>query len=610
VCGIAGCVAPPGTSPERDVLERMAASLRHRGPDDQGIEVFENVGLVSTRLAIVDPTPAGHQPMWDPGGNWLLAYNGEIYNHQALRKELPADGWQGHSDTETLVRAFAAWGETIVERLNGPLAAAAVDRARRRLILVRARFGKKPLYIVRHEGALWFASEIKALRAAGVPGRLRREILQHTAFRGWASGRATPLDGVDRVLPGTLVTVGLDTLSASERRWQDPALSVDPEVARELESLPRREQADRLEAALRAAVRWRLMADVPVGTMCSGGLDSSLITALARDEHGSATAFNCSLVDEPEADEGRHGEEAARALGVDLETVTVSAPELRAALVEAVRAHEYPLSSVSSVPISMIAARARDRGVKVLLTGEAADELFAGYPLRHLGPELRFLPVWIVAWRYGTALLRGRVPVRAMRRTWSLPVPRAPSVAASSEQVRTDAERAYAHHGGSRARFEARLLASLTHSVFPFLLNRMDKNAMAGSVETRVPFLDPDVVRLALNLPLESRTQPRLKGILRDVARRHMPPSIANRRKHPGLAFDATRRIEEAARPQFLADGFLRQALRQPQARWNELRAAGTRRTGLRLWTAEIWTRLFVEGHSVARVEADLWGSG
>jgi asparagine synthase (glutamine-hydrolysing) len=610
VCGIAGCVAPHGAPPDRDALDRMAASLRHRGPDDQGIEVFENVGLVSTRLAIVDPTPAGHQPMWDPSGRWLLAYNGEIYNHEGLRTEFSADGWRGHSDTETLVHALAAWGESAVERLNGPLAAAAVDRARRRLLLVRDRFGKKPLYVARHDGALWFASEIKALRAAGVPGRLRREILEHMAFRGWASGRATPLEGVSRVLPGTLVTVSLDTLSASERRWHDPARSVDPELARELESLPRRVQADRLEGALRVSVRRRLMADVPVGTMCSGGLDSSLVTALARDEHGSATAFNCSLVDEPEADEGRHGEEAAMALGVDLETVRVSAPELRAALVEAVRVHEYPLASVSSVPIAMIAARARDRGVKVLLTGEGADELFAGYPLAHAGPELRFLPASVVARRYGLALLRRRVPVRGMLKTWSLPVPPAPSVAASTEQVRTDAERAYSHHARSRARFEARLLASLTHSTFPFLLNRMDKDAMAGSVETRVPFLDPDVVRLALNIPLEARTQPRLKGVLRDVARRHLPPSIANRPKYPGLSFNASRRIEEAAHPDFLADGFLRQALRQPQARWQELREAGTRRTGLRLWTAEIWTRLFLEGHSVAQVEADLWRSG
>ena len=295
---------------------------------------------------------------------------------------------------------------------------------------------------------------------------------------------------------------------------------------------------------------------------------------------------------------------------MDLETVTLTRAEFRAGLVEAVRVHEYPLASASSVPIAMIAGRARDRGVKVLLTGEGADELFAGYPLVHPGPELRFLPASVVAWRYGNALLRRRIPVRAMLRTHSLPVPPAPSVAAYTDHVREGASYAYAHHDGARSRFEARLLASLTCSTFPFLLNRMDKDAMSESVETRVPFLDPDVVRLALNLPLEARTQPRVKGVLRDVGRRHLPPAIANRPKYGGLSFDARRRIEEAARPEFLADGFLREALRRPQARWHELRVAGTSRTGLRLWTAEIWTRLFVEHHSVARVEADLWGSG
>jgi asparagine synthase (glutamine-hydrolysing) len=612
MCGIAGCVVPPGERPDLAALERMADLMDHRGPDDRGIEVHENVGLVSTRLAIVDPGPAGHQPMWDRSRRWLLAFNGEVYNHRELRQEMSPGPWRGHSDTETLVNALGQWDEHAIGRTNGPLALAALDSGGQRLVLARDRFGKKPLYLARHLGAVWFASEIKALLAAGVPARPRRDVLAHTATHLWACGRETPVDGVDRLPAGTLVEVDLATRQAAERRWYDPAREVDIDLERELASLSRTELIDRLELTLREAVRSRLMADVPLGTMCSGGLDSSLVTALAREEHGPVVAFNCSLVEAPEADEGDWARRTAEALGVELDTVVVGAAAWRAALVDAVRAHEYPLSSPSSVPISLIAKLARDRGVEVLLTGEGADELFAGYPLMHGRAELEFLSGHITAWRYGRALATGRLRFRpVLRRLGALdPYPTLDAAAADEDArlaTRRVAALAYGHHDGARSRFEARLLAGLTCSQLPFLLNRMDKDAMAASVETRVPFLDPEVVRLALNLPLEARTGPRLKGILRDVGRRHLPRSIAYRPKYPGMLFEARRCIESAAAPEFLASGLLREVLELSRGAWLDLLENSGPRAGLRLWTAEIWVRLFLEGQDVERVEADLW---
>ena len=187
------------------------------------------------------------------------------------------------------------------------------------------------------------------------------------------------------------------------------------------------------------------------------------------------------------------------------------------------------------------------------------------------------------------------------------PVAAAPGAAAARSAVRADAARAYAHHRGARSRFEAELLAALTCSQFPFLLNRMDKDAMAASVETRVPFLDPVVAALALNFPLERRTAPRIKGVLRDVARRHLPAPIAHRPKQPGLTFAGARRIEEAARPGFLRDGVVRDVLRLSDAAMEDVRVGLGPRRGIRLWTAEIWARLFLEGHGVERVEGELW---
>ena len=628
MCGIAGCVVPRGETPDRRALGQMADALAPRGPDGCGVAIWENVGLVNRRLAIVDPSPAGAQPMADPDERWLISFNGEVYNHQLLRGELPPDGWRGHSDTETLCRVIAAWGPSGIERCNGPLALAALDRAERRMILARDGLGKKPLYISRQGEAIWFASEIRALLAAGLRQPVDTEVLAHMATRGWAHGGPTPLRGIEQLTPGTMVTFDLETLSRSERRWYDPAEAVDSEFAGELAGLGRAELADRLEAELQAAVRRRLMSDVPVGTFCSGGLDSSLVTALARGEQRAVTAFTCSLPQERRRlDEARWAERVAVALDIELHTSEMTAAGFRAALVEAVRLHEYPLHNSGSVPISSMAGLARDRGVKVLLTGEGADELFGGYAGVARRAVRKFLPRWLTLYRDATSALIWRGPV--LRETWrsytnasgdrlgaDLQVRLGPDLQAAQKSVEFQrvvegrAARSYSHHSGPRAEVEAGLLASLSCWSFPFLLNRMDKDAMGRSVETRLPFVDPSVVRLALNLPLEARTYPRLKGILRDVGRRHLPRAVAIRPKQGGMAFDARRRIEEAARPGFLQDGLLRELLGVRAERWRQLTEAVTPRIGFRLWTGEIWARLFVEGASAERVESELWTAG
>src|SRR4051812_37293211 len=267
MCGIAGCVVAPGGVPDRAALGRMAVALRHRGPDDSGMEVLGNAGLVSTRLAIVDPSPAGHEPMadasgrwWlsyngevfnhlelrrrlgsaprppagqepmaDASGRWWLSYNGEVFNHLELRRRLPGRDWRGGSDTETLVNALAEWGDDAPRRCNGFFAFAAFDSEAQRLLLVRDRFGVKPLYWARHGGTLWFASEIAALLAAGLPRRLDRDALAYALLYGWSSGAVTPVEGIQRVLPGTMLDVDLETLEVGERRWYDPADDVDRE---------------------------------------------------------------------------------------------------------------------------------------------------------------------------------------------------------------------------------------------------------------------------------------------------------------------------------------------------------------------------------------------
>ncbi|HEX8338552.1 MAG TPA: hypothetical protein VF621_17670, partial [Pyrinomonadaceae bacterium] len=200
----------------------MGDALAHRGPDDAGVEVIGQVGLVHRRLAIVDPSPAGHQPMCDRGRRWWLTYNGEIFNHQALRRELGGVEWRGSTDTETLLNGFGVWGRAVIPRCNGLFAYAALDTARRELLLVRDRFGVKPLYLARHGGALWFASEIGALLAAGVPRRPNLAALTEALSDGWVNGTATPFQEIERVAPGSVVTIDLTDLGVRHSHWYRP----------------------------------------------------------------------------------------------------------------------------------------------------------------------------------------------------------------------------------------------------------------------------------------------------------------------------------------------------------------------------------------------------
>ena len=616
MCGIAGCVAPAGATPDREALERMGAALAHRGPDDQGVVVSGQVGLVNRRLAIVDPSAAGHQPMLHRDRRWSLTYNGEVFNHRRLRRELEPVPWSGGSDTETVLEAFARWGDGALPRFNGLFGLAALDAGRGRLTLARDRWGVKPLYWARHGGALWFASEMRALFAAGVPRAPHPDAVAHAVVHGWSNGTVTPIAGISRVLPGTALAVDVETLDVTERRWFDPADMVDRERLAALAAEPRERITDAVEQELRRSVARRLMADVPVGTFLSGGIDSSLVTAFVRDEQPGVVAFNASVTDQPEDDEHAFAARVSAHLGVELQTVRMSAATWRADFVDAVAHNEYPLMHESSVPMFQIASLARSGGVKALLSGEGADELFGGYGFLHAGLYIRYLRsnrrLRTIA---GLALdkLRRDGPLGLVRGpaggTEPPPVVPPEASSASVEFDRWAAQRAaeaYASHRAERRDLEAELLRELS-TYLPHLLNRQDKNTMQASIETRVPFLDPDVAALALCLPLEARMEPGRKGVLRDLADRHLPREVARRRKR-GFGFDVRRYIEPAARPEFLADGALRDLLGVERDRWAAATApAPSAAQALRLWSGEVWCRAVLEGQSTDDVAAALW---
>lgn len=623
MCGIGGCVVEAREAPDVSRLAAMRDALCHRGPDDSGIEVVDSVGLVHTRLSIVDLSERGHQPMRHPGGKWWLAYNGEIYNHLALRTDLRAEGAQfaGESDTETLVWALERWGMAAVPRLSGQFAFAAVDLTNRQLLLCRDRFGIKPLYLARFDGAIWWASEPAALIAAGAPVEPLDTAWHDLSIGAYLGGEETLLSGMERLPPGTQMSIDLDALTTETHRWNRPADAVDSGSAARLERRSRSQLTSELEATLRDAVHATLLSDAKVGTLCSGGLDSSLISALAAEKMPDIVAFGASYVGDGRLDEGLAARRVADALGIQLELVEVTPARWRRAFVPATVHYGVPIANASAVTVAQLAERARDCGVKVLLTGEGADELFGGYGKLHASALAAFLPWYQRAVHYAepavfsdpkealnplTLLARARDLVRQTlgpppASAW-LPV----STPETNHSATPDSITAYAHHPGKRGELEAALLSHLDYS-FCWLLNRMDKNIMQMSVEARVPFLEPAVVDLVLNLPLEARVGPWSKGILRDVARKLLPWSIAHRPKIYGMAFDARTWIQEAADPRFLSDGVLRDALCIPANEFDAMITAGNHVMQVRLWSAEVWCRSVLAGHSIETIEHDLW---
>lgn len=583
------------------------------------MEIVENVGLVHTRLAIVDPTERAHQPIRHPAGDWWLSFNGEVFNHRDLRRELGNQAFCSPGDTETLLRALAAWGPAALSRLNGQFAFAALDLKHRRLLLARDRFGIKPLYVAETTEGVWFASEPQALLAAGIAPRQRAGSWQRILEGACYGGRQTLLEGIHRLPPGACASIPLDAPRLNARPWVKPNEQVDRHLQQQLRGRSRRRLADALESRLREAVHDALLGDAPIGTLCSGGVDSAVITALAAETGAAPVAFSARYRGDPALDEGPAAARVAAACGVELDTLTVTEAGWRSGFVAATVHFGAPLANASAVTVAQMAERAHSQGIKVLLTGEGADELFAGYDSLHRDPLTAFLsPAARIVRRFeplvsaAPAGNRVLIAIEALRAIGGEgPEPDWSTLTQTEEGDAHSAEpsRAYINHSGPRGDFEERLLRVIDYTLC-HLLNRMDKSMMQFSVEARVPFLDPRVVTLALNLPLEARVGPWNKGLLRDVARRLLPWRLAHRPKIYGMDFDAGAWIEAAADKRFLLDGVLRETFELSTAELTQVLAMSSGALRARIWSTEVWCRSVLGGETIPQIERALWTSG
>jgi len=382
MCGLAGVVIGRGTSRDgwdpTEVLERMSARLAHRGPDDAGLAWDGRCGLAHRRLSVIDLSTAGRQPMQSPSGATTLVWNGELYNFRELKRERNLErkvgSFRSRSDTEVVLHLLEQSGHGVLDEFDGMFALAAWDNRTQRLLLARDRFGIKPLFLLEHDGCFWFASEIKALlEVPGFRPEIDLESLHHFFGLNYIPGSRTAFAGIRELAPGTWLEVGLEARVLGEGEFGQ--LAAGDGVAHESIEQAAAESTE----LLRAAVQRQLVSDVPVGVMLSGGLDSSALAALYAELRGDGGFHTFSLgFDDPSFDESPAARQVAQSLGTEHHEIRVRPERVIEVLRSAVSAIDEPYADGSAVPTWLLAESARDH-VTVLLSGEAGDELHAGY---------------------------------------------------------------------------------------------------------------------------------------------------------------------------------------------------------------------------------------
>ncbi len=610
----------------------MRDIITHRGPDDAGLHCDGCAALAHRRLSIVDLV-AGGQPLSNEDGTIWIVFNGEIYNHGDIRRELEALGhtYRTHSDTESIVHAYEQWGDACIDRLRGMFALAIWDAPKRRLLLVRDRLGIKPLYWSRVGDTLLFASEIKALLASGLVGaRANVAAIPELLSTRYVSGAETMFTGVWKLLPGHLLV--FENGEVKIRQYWDVPVGVEDR------SIPDREVVPRFRALLEESVRLRLMSDVPLGMFLSGGIDSSAIAALmARMIDRPLQTFSVAFR-ERAFNELTYSRQVARAIGADSHEVVVDDADFFGALPKLIWHEDEPIAHPSSVPLYFVSELAR-RHVTVVLTGEGSDELLAGY-----GKYLRAEWNWRAATAYQRlvpAVMRDTIaravvpalpglPGRYARRSF-LAMERRPdalfydnfaSIRLRDQHdllaagLRPGATAAHAY-GPSLAWFARpngrstlldRLLYADIKTYLVELLMKQDQMSMAASIESRVPFLDHVLVEFAAKLPnrwkLSGLTT---KRVLRESMRGVLSREILNR---PKMGFP----VPFAAWTRGAWNGMARDVLLDRRTRERGLfdaaavdrlladHAAGRTDGGDRLWSLinlELWHRTFIDNGGV-----------
>ena len=575
MCGIAGFLGPDQINAEAS-LEKMLSMLKHRGPDDIGCWHDRDAGLSlgHRRLAILDLSPAGHQPMTSACGRYILAFNGEIYNWQELKEELEKTGkvssWRGSSDTEVLLSAISLWGlEPTLLRARGMFALALWDRLSRRLRLVRDRIGEKPIYYGRVKGRFLFSSELKSIHSVIAEDiEVDSSALALLLRYGYIPGSLSIYKGISKLTPGSLIEVDPDGTFGSPKIWW----SFKHEIERNSSQPEFRNDEDavnELSDVLGAAIEEQVVADVPVGAFLSGGIDSSTVVALMQSRLSKKVRTFTIGFSEAEYDEARHAKRIAEYLGTDHIELTVSPEDALNVIPKLPEIYDEPFADASQIPTYLLSNLTK-KHVTVCLSGDGADELFGGYNryiwVKRIGSLLALMPssvrrsfskglTQIPASSINSmaAAIEGFIPAHLKLNNTGDKLHKLGSVMGANSSEELFSQITSQWHGQlplnqrhepstiisntdlwpKGLSFSEQMMAVDAVSYLPDdILVKVDRAAMASSLETRLPFLDANVVDFSSKLHFKQKVRGgEGKWILRQLLSRHVPEELWRRPK-------------------------------------------------------------------------------
>ncbi|MEO8066089.1 MAG: asparagine synthase (glutamine-hydrolyzing) [Flavobacteriales bacterium] len=552
MCGIVGSYRISANAPiGEDRLRAALQCIAHRGPDDEGLLREGRASLGQRRLSIIDTSSAGHQPFIDDGGRYSITFNGEVFNFQELRAGLEKQGhtFRSHSDTEVVLRLYTLKGPAFLHDLNGFFALAIHDKETDELFVARDRFGVKPLWWCETDGHFHFSSELRGLMALGATRTMDRHSLQQYFTYHYVPAPNTIFSSTHKLLPGHSITVS--ATGARVERWYD-VVEASKQVKRSTD--PKKTLFDLMDDA----VRMRLIADVPVGTFLSGGVDSSIVSALAARHHNNLHTFSIGYTDDPFFDESRYAEEVARHIKSEHSTFKLTREELAEAYPRLLAATDEPFADSSALPSFILCERTR-KHVTVAVSGDGADEVFGGYQ-KHQA-ELRWrspgaaeravtllAPLWSALPRSRNGALQNKFRQfdRFARLAKGEEASRFLELAAFSEPGAADRlVPNAATNEERRARAKAMsngvdrvtglngvLLGDVMTTLPNDMLHKVDLTSMAHALEVRTPFLDKRVVEFAFSLPAEEKLHKGSgKHILRETFGHILPATVMTRSK-------------------------------------------------------------------------------
>ena len=558
MCGICGIMNfKDHQIVDRTQLNMMTDTMVHRGPDDSGIYLNKNhnVGFGFRRLSIID-IQDGHQPMSNEDDSVWIVFNGEIYNHQDLRNELKVNGhhFRTQADTEVIIHGYEEWGVDVVHHLRGMFAFSIWDESKKRVFLARDRLGIKPLYYF-HDGYRFiFASEIKAiLSLPSINRKINEEALYHYLTLAVTPAPMTMFQGIEKLEPGHTISLEIGGQKNKSRYWE-PVVNDDY-----VNKLSEKEIIEKLRELLRESIRLRMMSDVPFGVFLSGGVDSSLNVALMSEQMDRpVNTFSVSIKDDPLSDERSEARAVAEYFGTNHREIVITSQDFIDFLPEMVKYQDEPLADPVCVPIHFVSKLARENGTYVIQVGEGADEIFSGYNLygmfsdfynRYYKPFSR-MPSFIKNLSLG--LSRFILPQKKIKYIeWATENKElfwgGATVFSDKEkleilgnslsgdtysQIIKKHYNTYDNKKPDSSFIDRIIYLELKHRLPELLLMRVDKMAMATSVETRVPYLDHELVQFALSIPSSLKYRKgSTKHILKEAARGIIPNQVIDRKK-------------------------------------------------------------------------------